>query len=1094
MSDFKLVKLLDGLNISIDANGLLNKYDATVDPTVTDDSVAGYAVGSHWVNTTSDAVFICADSSAGAAVWQNVSASGTDISVKVSANDTTTGFLEDKIVAGTNITLTTLNDGANETLEISAAGGGGGSGDVVGPAGATDNSLPRYDTATGKLIQDSGIIVDDSNNMTGVNDISPTGTVDGRDVAADGTAQDTHIANITTNPHAVDQTDVGLGNVDNTSDADKPVSTATQTALDLKYDASNPDSFLNETSHDALPSDNPHSVTQTQVGLGNVDNTSDVNKPISTATQTALDLKADETDLTTHTGDADIHIDHTAVDIIAGDGLAGGGDISTSRTLNVNITNESSIPLVSADEILVYDVSGSVIGKTTAQSIADLGGGSGDVVGPAGATDNSIARYETATGKLIQDSGVIVDDSDNVSGVNDLSTTGTVDLSPTAAITNSPYAFIVDQAGTNLVPNAIFEANITDGWSDTGTVTSARTTSEQWIGSASLSLTSSTVNSGVVSDPIPVSASTQYIYTCYVKGDAGGEGIFLTSTPDVSPATSNINAGLLAFTFNDPINTEWSRITHHFTTGVSDTTVALSIRSMTSLAQTAFIDAVQLEAKNFPDDVLEVPVGSSFIHGSMGEGYEFTGAANNSSSTRTAGVKSLAPFTGNNRGNFVVRTDGTIARAIFDAKEVQYGEPAGDRVEPFFPFQIKGNMKTNVGQSGVLAGIMNITNQGNGAAVSVESSATTASGLILSVPDLTTGDGLAIFAPADLSAFTGSFLTFSGKGSNLEMYQFKRDEAIVGNLGFTFDKDFIIYGGGNQSDSTRVLAGTVNVTNGSATVTGTNFLTDFKRGMGIRINNGGVTVVDYTILSIESDTSLTLSANYSGTTNAARAYDGFTLQYSPPLLSLEGPYAAHGNTGGTGDYVYGIYASGGSGHLRVLKSMALGIPDTPTADNEGDGIVTSKVIETSTVSIVASGAETEVISGYISMANELMSGTCLRTDFVGDMNTLAATTTCIWRVKLGGVTILTSNTQQVGSTNDIDFEGSVRIIGTSETTQKVSLKVIGKDTSVSADNTYGVFEYSTSSIDMRLDQELTVTADFSDGSSMNIYFNTTEIL
>lgn len=38
---------------------------------------------------------------------------------------------------------------------------------------------------------------------------------------------------------------------------------------------------------------NPHSVTKTQVGLGNVDNTSDANKPISTATQTALNGKQD---------------------------------------------------------------------------------------------------------------------------------------------------------------------------------------------------------------------------------------------------------------------------------------------------------------------------------------------------------------------------------------------------------------------------------------------------------------------------------------------------------------------------------------------------------------------------------------------------------------------------------------------------------------------------------------------------------------------------------------------------------------------------------------------------------------------------------
>lgn len=38
--------------------------------------------------------------------------------------------------------------------------------------------------------------------------------------------------------------------------------------------------------------DNPHVVTKAQVGLGNADNTADVDKPISTLTQTALDLKA----------------------------------------------------------------------------------------------------------------------------------------------------------------------------------------------------------------------------------------------------------------------------------------------------------------------------------------------------------------------------------------------------------------------------------------------------------------------------------------------------------------------------------------------------------------------------------------------------------------------------------------------------------------------------------------------------------------------------------------------------------------------------------------------------------------------------------
>ena len=44
---------------------------------------------------------------------------------------------------------------------------------------------------------------------------------------------------------------------------------------------------------------NPHNVTAEQIGLGNVNNTSDLNKPISTATQSALNLKANIADLST---------------------------------------------------------------------------------------------------------------------------------------------------------------------------------------------------------------------------------------------------------------------------------------------------------------------------------------------------------------------------------------------------------------------------------------------------------------------------------------------------------------------------------------------------------------------------------------------------------------------------------------------------------------------------------------------------------------------------------------------------------------------------------------------------------------------------
>lgn len=40
-----------------------------------------------------------------------------------------------------------------------------GIGDVVGPAGATDTALARYDTATGKLLQDSTVLLDGGGNM-----------------------------------------------------------------------------------------------------------------------------------------------------------------------------------------------------------------------------------------------------------------------------------------------------------------------------------------------------------------------------------------------------------------------------------------------------------------------------------------------------------------------------------------------------------------------------------------------------------------------------------------------------------------------------------------------------------------------------------------------------------------------------------------------------------------------------------------------------------------------------------------------------------------------------------------------------------------
>jgi len=65
---------------------------------------------------------------------------------------------------------------------------------------------------------------------------------------------------------------------------------ACQTIIDIEANLSTVISDLS--THESNTS-NPHNVTKSQVGLGNVDNTSDLNKPVSTAQQTALNLKED---------------------------------------------------------------------------------------------------------------------------------------------------------------------------------------------------------------------------------------------------------------------------------------------------------------------------------------------------------------------------------------------------------------------------------------------------------------------------------------------------------------------------------------------------------------------------------------------------------------------------------------------------------------------------------------------------------------------------------------------------------------------------------------------------------------------------------
>lgn len=67
-----------------------------------------------------------------------------------------TGTATPALVAGTNVTIS--GTWPNQTINAS---GGGGSGDVTGPASSTDNAVARFDSTTGKIIQNSGVVIND---------------------------------------------------------------------------------------------------------------------------------------------------------------------------------------------------------------------------------------------------------------------------------------------------------------------------------------------------------------------------------------------------------------------------------------------------------------------------------------------------------------------------------------------------------------------------------------------------------------------------------------------------------------------------------------------------------------------------------------------------------------------------------------------------------------------------------------------------------------------------------------------------------------------------------------------------------------------
>lgn len=117
------------------------------------------------------------------------------------------------------------------------------------------------------------------------------------------------------------RTTLGLGSVDNTADSAKPVSSAQQTALDLKAPIASP-TFTGTVA----------GITKAMVGLGSVDNTADADKPVSSAQSTALAAKADSSSVLANNATVSpLLIDLSTVTTAVGLKLAKAGDTMTGQ-------------------------------------------------------------------------------------------------------------------------------------------------------------------------------------------------------------------------------------------------------------------------------------------------------------------------------------------------------------------------------------------------------------------------------------------------------------------------------------------------------------------------------------------------------------------------------------------------------------------------------------------------------------------------------------------------------------------------------------------------------------------------------------------
>lgn len=176
---------------------------------------------------------------------------------------------------------------------------------------------------------------------------------------------------------------------------------------------------------------------------------------------------------------------------------SGASPLTTKGDLYTFTTTNARLALGTDGQVLVVDSS-----TPSGLKWQTAGAGTGDVVGPASSTDNAIARFDGATGKIIQNSGVTISDANVISAVGlllsgltasqILATDGSKNL---VSLDTATYPSLAQLAYVKGVTSAI--QTQLDGKQATGNYITGLTGDATASGPGSVALTLATVNSNV---------------------------------------------------------------------------------------------------------------------------------------------------------------------------------------------------------------------------------------------------------------------------------------------------------------------------------------------------------------------------------------------------------------------------------------------------------------------------------------------------------------------------------------------------------------------------------------------------------------------